>query len=312
MTYCILLNPTAGRGAAGTRRKQLETLLQHYSGGNEWRIRESTKKGDATRIASEEATRGTKVIAIAGGDGTLGEALNGVFGKQATLAILPMGTGNDIARCIGIGTNLEFAVDTLFHGECRAIDVGMTDNHYFLNVAGCGFDAVVADRVNRGFKFLTGTAAYYAAVVLTLFTYRAAKFCVSTPEQRHEFEGMLCSIANANSYGGGMLIAPDAKMDDGYFDVCMLSKAGIIEFLRAFPRVFRGEHTSHPKVTMLRSNRVTVESQPPMPVLLDGDVFGNTPKTFTILPRSQSLLYPTEAMLLRRRATLTKGNSHDK
>jgi diacylglycerol kinase (ATP) len=172
------------------------------------------------------------------------------------------------------------------------VDVGRTQGRWFLNVAGCGFDAVVARRVNQGFRFLHGTAAYVAAVLHSLATFRPATLRLTLDGDIREERAMLCSVANARCYGGGMWIAPDARLDDGLFDLCLLREVGMVEFLRAFPRVFRGTHTTHPKVTMLRARHIVIESEPPLPVLIDGEVVGTTPAEFILAPHAISVMSP--------------------
>jgi diacylglycerol kinase (ATP) len=240
----------------------------------------------------EAAKDGVDIVAAAGGDGTLSEVLNGLVNSVSKIGIIPMGTGNDFARHLGIGTDRRRAVQTLLRGIAKPIDIGRTQGRWFLNVAGCGFDAVVAERVNRGFRHLRGTAAYIAAVVQTLRTFQAADMRITLDGETVELRAMLCSVANASYYGGGMHVAPDARLDDGLFDLCLLAEAGKMEFLSAFPRVFRGTHTTHPKVTMRRARHVQIESEPPMPVLVDGEIAGITPVEFVLVPGAIHVMTP--------------------
>ncbi|HLV81020.1 MAG TPA: diacylglycerol kinase family protein, partial [Chthonomonadaceae bacterium] len=216
----------------------------------------------------------------------------GLAGTPALLGVLPLGTGNDLARALGLYGSLERAVETLFTGRPRRLDLGCALGRPFLVAAGCGFDAVVAARVNRGGPLLRGTAAYIAAVLECLQTFRPAALRLTLDGQPLEARAMLCTVANAPTYGGGMRIAPDARLDDGWLDVCLVGDVGRVEFLRAFPRVFRGTHVTHPKVTMLRARHICVESDPPLPVNVDGDVLGATPATFTLAPHAISVLAP--------------------
>lgn len=296
----VVLNPAAGRGQGARRRAELERKLAATASqtrGNqadcaEWRIVTTTAPGTAGALAAEAAAQGADVVAAAGGDGTLGEVVNGLVGTGARLGLLPLGTGNDFARCLGIGTDLDLAVRTLFSGVPQPVDLGRAQDRWFINVAGCGFDAVVAERVNRGFRRLHGTAAYIAAVFQTLLTFRPAAMRLTLDGETRQERAMLCTIANSQSYGGGMRIAPDARIDDGLFDVCLLRETGRLEFLRAFPRVFRGTHVTHPKVMMLRARHIAIESDPPLPILIDGDVVGTTPVEFTLSPRAIEVLTP--------------------
>jgi diacylglycerol kinase (ATP) len=290
----VVLNPTAGRGAGAANLARLKDLLAHASAEARFPVEivETTKSGDATRLARASAESGALIVAAAGGDGTISEVINGLVGTRATLDILPLGTGNDFARHLGLGTDLDLAVQTLFYGTPQSLDLGFAQGRWFHNVAGCGLDAVVAARANRGYRFLRGTSAYIAAVLQSLFTYRSVQMRLTVDGETVTRRAMLCSVANATTYGGGMLIAPDAKTDDGLFDICLIADVGTIEFLRAFPRVFKGTHTTHPKVTMLRGRHVRIETDTPLPVLIDGDVFGTTPVEFALHPAVVKVLFP--------------------
>jgi diacylglycerol kinase (ATP) len=292
MRNTIILNPAAGRGQGRKRLAELQALLEREGVGRDWQIVETDAPGQATGIARQRAEAGAPIVAAAGGDGTLNEVVNGLVGTGAQLGLLPLGTGNDFARCLGIGTDLSFAVSTLVRGVARPVDLGQARGRWFLNIAGCGFDAIVAERVNRGFRSLHGTGAYLAAVAQSLIALRPAEMRLTLDGEALSVRALMCSVANSTSYGGGMLIAPNAQLDDGLFDICLLREAGRIEFLRAFPRVFKGTHITHPKVTMLRAKVVGVESDPPLPILIDGDVIGTTPVTFTLTPAAIHVLAP--------------------
>jgi len=296
----LILNPRSGRGQGRRRRSELEELLTaaaKEAGGTEWRIVETQAAGDATKLARQAVRDGVTVVAAVGGDGTLNEVVNGLVGRDpaesnVACGLIPLGTGNDFARCIGLGTDLKRSVDTLFSGAARPVDVGRAGDRWFLNIAGCGFDALVADRINRAGRRLRGTTAYIAAVCDCLRTLKPAQLTLTLDGQRLETSALMCSVANATSYGGGMLVAPDAKIDDGLFDICLIREASRLEFLLAFPRVFKGTHVTHPKVTMLRAATVHVESDPLLPVLIDGDVMGTTPITFTNHRHTLGMLTP--------------------
>lgn len=295
----VILNPASGRGQGQRRRGELERLLMDVSKeavkrGEAIRcqIMETTSPGEGTTLAAKAVAEGAQVVAAAGGDGTYGEVVNGIVGTEAKLGILPLGTGNDFSRALGLNTDLKRAVETLVSGIPRPLDLGRFGERWFINVAGCGFDAVVAERVNRGFRHLHGTSAYIAAVLQSLWTFRASEMRITLDGEKRTLRAMLCCIANTPSYGGGMRIAPGAQMDDGLFDVCLLGDVGKLEFLLAFPRVFKGTHTTHPKVTLLRARSVRVECAPPLPVLIDGDVYARTPAEFTIVRHAIQVLTP--------------------
>lgn len=288
----VILNPAAGRGEGARRAAEIESFLAKASSDlvGEWRVWPTRGPGHARELAAQALAEGANVLAAAGGDGTLNEVLNGAWAGPATFAVLPVGTGNDFARALAFGTDFGAALDALARGAPRRADVGFVNDRAFLNIAGCGFDAMVADRINRGYRSLRGTGAYVAAVVECLCRYRAAEFRILCGEEELTFRAMLCSVANTPSYGGGMRIAPDATIDDGLFDIAVVRETSRFEFLRAFPSVFKGQHTEHPKYLHRRARWVRVESDPPMPVLVDGEVVGTTPATFTIRPGAISVL----------------------
>jgi diacylglycerol kinase (ATP) len=299
--YVIVLNPAAGRGRGASQRARIEQAIERAIArlpaprAVTWEIVETARAGDGTRLAAEAAASGADLVAAAGGDGTLGEVVNGIAGTGAALAILPLGTGNDFARGIGLHRDLGLALDTLFHGIRRRVDLGRCGDRWFINVAGCGFDAIVAERVNRGFRHLRGTSAYIAAVVQSMAKLRAAPMRITLDGEAMELRGLLCAVANAPLYGGGMRIAPDARVDDGLLDVCIVKEASALEFAAAFPRVFAGTHVGHPKVAMFRGRNVRVESDPPLPLLVDGEVIGATPAEFTVAPLAITLMTPCGA-----------------
>jgi diacylglycerol kinase (ATP) len=232
------------------------------------------------------------MVIAAGGDGTLHGVVNGVVGGSATVAQIPLGTGNDFARAVGIPIRPAEAAGVLASGRAALVDLGRVGNRLFINAAGCGFDAAVAERVNRGFRSLGGASAYIAAVIATLFRYRATAMTITVDGQSIARRAMLCAVANGTGYGGGMRIAPEARWDDGLLDVCIVAECSRIEFLRAFPQVFRGVHTHHPKVQMLRGKRVTVESDPPVGVLVDGEIAGTTPVILETVPGAIRFVVP--------------------
>jgi diacylglycerol kinase (ATP) len=290
----VILNPASGRGQGARRRTELEELLGRSAGDASWQIIQTTSPGGGTELAAQAAREGADVVAAAGGDGTYGEVVNGLVGTGARMGIIPLGTGNDFSRGLGLGTDLSAAVDTLFNGTPRPIDLGRCDDRWFVNVAGCGFDAVVTARVNRGFRFLRGTAAYIAAVYVSLIRFRPAAMRLTIDGEAWDVKALLCCIANSQSYGGGMRIAPDASIDDGFFDLCVLGDASRMEFVLAFPRVFKGTHITHPKVTILRAKHVRIESEYPLPVLIDGDVVTRTPAEFKLVPKAIEVMFPND------------------
>ncbi len=292
----IILNPKSGRGAGAKRRPELESLLKQAISAlpdpPEWEILLTTKPGGGIECTERAIEGGADLVVAAGGDGTLHEVLNGAFGKPVRMGLLPVGTGNDSARTLGMGTDLALSIQTILTGRVQRTDVGHTQGRYFINVAGCGFDAVVADKVNRGVKFLHGTAAYIAGILLSVGSMRPVPMRLTLDDTTQDIRAILCSVANTRSYGGGMWIAPDAQVDDGLFDVCIVGDTSVIEFFQAFPRVYKGTHITHPKVKIIRARYVRVEPSKPLPVLVDGEVIRTTPAEFVMHPQAIEFMVP--------------------
>ncbi len=307
MKATIILNPASGRGRGARSRAAIEARIRKSRPesllfGAE--IVETTRRGQATEIARRAAQRATKneakIIVAAGGDGTLGEVLNGIFDAGAKLGILPLGTGNDFVRGLGIGTHLENALEVLESGTFRAVDVGKIEiggkSLYFLNVAGAGFDSRVAARINehrpRILSKLGGTVAYLVACGCEMRAFPLAQMRLEMNGNVVEGRAVLCAVANSSSYGGGMRVAPDADLGDGLFEICLIRALSRGAFLRAFPGVFSGKHIRHPRVEMFQTAKIRLECEPPLPVLVDGEIVGQTPASFEIVPRAIEIMAP--------------------
>ena len=295
----VIFNPAAGRGRV--LRAQLQRKLEQYADATEFEIAETSVSQNARELAEIAIYNGAKIVAAAGGDGTLGEVLNAVHETNAKLAVLPLGTGNDFARTLGIGANLEFAIQTLFGRNCRTIDIGRATygdkSRLFLNIAGCGFDALIARRINAGrthpfWKHIGGVAAYLVATALELQRLRAARLRLKLDGELVDTRALLCAVANARSYGGGMKVAPDAQLDDGLFDICVIKEVTRLEFACAFPGVFKGSHVAHPRVEMFRARHIEIWCDRDWPVLVDGELVGTPPISFEIVPNAIEIMAP--------------------
>lgn len=298
----VVLNPTSGRGRGQACRERLVQGLAALE-GQSWEILETEKSGHAEELARQAAEQGAEIVAAAGGDGTLSDVLNGLMaaGGQAVLGVIPLGTGNDFARCIGVSASLDVALDILVNGQAKQIDIGKivleTGERYFLNICGTGFDALVAERVHRGrshplTRRVKGMPAYLLAVLSELYGLRSARLRMELDGERVSERALLCAVANSTSYGGGMLVAPEASLEDGLFDICIIKQASRLEFLSAFPGVFSGKHVGHPKVQMRRAARIDIKANPALPILVDGDVLGTTPARFEILAGALRIMAP--------------------
>jgi diacylglycerol kinase (ATP) len=299
MTVVVLANPTAGRGRAGTLIGRVVAQLRAL--GIEHRVEVSESAEDLERLARSSAEDGAEIVAVLGGDGSVGAAANGLVGTGAALSVLPAGTGDDFAKAIG-PAKLDEATRLLAVPNIRAIDLVQVtagaQRRCVINIAGAGFDSEVNETANAMKIRLGSTGTYIAAVITTLRRFVPAHYEIAVDDDRLVTDAMLVIVGNSRSYGGGMRVLPDARIDDGLLDVCIVHAVSTPTFLRAFPRVFRGTHVTHPNVTMLRGRRVSVEADRRIQVYGDGERLGSLPAIFEIRPGALRLLVGPDATVV--------------
>ncbi len=297
----IIVNPVSGNGKTGQRWAGIEERLRIE--GAQFDVEFTREPGHATTLARDAVAAGYRTIVSAGGDGTLNEVLNGLVHEghaspDVRLGIIPGGTGSDFGRGIGLPRDsLQAALRLLKASPCW-FDVGQatcrladrTNTRYFINVAGVGFDGEVCDRVNRSSKAMGGTIPYVSSLVITLFTYQNKQVRWTLDGQVHDERLNSVIVANARYFGGGMHISPNSKTDDGLFHIITLGNYTKVEFLMTVPRVYNGTHLTHPKVKEYIGREVSVEADGRMFLQAEGDLFGETPATFKILPHVLQVL----------------------
>jgi len=293
----VVANPTAGRGKGAKLIPQVDALLRSMGLAHTLHICEGPS--DPERLARKAATEGADIVAALGGDGQVGAVANGLLGTGAALAVIPAGTGNDFARHLGLDRKNPLAAARLLAApNIRKIDVvkittAEGERHY-VNVGGAGFDSEVNEHAN-GLKLLKGTAKYVYSTLVQLAKFKAGSFVVRVDGEEHAFRGMMLAVGNASSYGGGMLVCPDAKSDDGLLDICVIQELPRRQFVMAFPKVFKGRHVTHPAVRMLRGTQVEISADRPFLVYADGERVGTLPATFTVIPMALPVVVPGAA-----------------
>jgi diacylglycerol kinase (ATP) len=273
--FLVILNPTAGRGAAGRCRAVVERELR--AAGAEHEIVETRGGRHAIELAGQAVADGWPAVVAVGGDGTVHEVANGLLratggAPSIPLGIVAVGSGNDFAQLAGVPADPAAAVRRLPRAEPRAVDAGTVNGEWFTNGVGIGLDARVAIEVDRR-RRMRGVAMYLAALPAALLRFRPARMTVEVDGTVVADGSMtLVTIGNGGRHGGGFWICPDARIDDGLLDVCACDRLSTLGVLRFLPRVMRGTHVDAPEVHMHRATAVRVTSPDPLPVHADGEI----------------------------------------
>ncbi len=281
----VILNPAADRGRAADLAPRIKTWLGAQT-SHEWR--ETHRPGHAIELAERAVSDGADVIVAAGGDGTSHEVVNGMLRAEANsalpkLGLIPIGSGNDFAWIAGAPLHdPEKAIRQIVEGRARQVDVGLVRDErgasaqrFFVNGVGIGFDAVVSIE-SRKIERLRGFPMYVVAVLRTMrFYYRATNALLSYDGRKIQLPLLMGSIANGQRYGGGFYVCPDAAIDDGGFDLCLVPQVSRRSMLAFIPRFMKGTHVTDRRVTMRRGAQVTVRCEEPMAVHADGEIFSD-------------------------------------
>ena len=221
------------------------------------------------------------VIAV-GGDGLLHIVLQKVIPAQVPITLIPAGTGNDFVRSLGWDlSDVDVQLDFVLSHSPQKMDAGLVDGEWFGSVLSTGFDAVVNERANK-LKWPKGPMKYNVSIVLELPRFKPKMYDIHLDDRTISTQAMLIAVGNGRSYGGGMLVCPEADMCDGFFDVMILHPVSKIEFIKVFPSVFIGAHVNHPAVEIVRSKKVRIDSK--AVAYSDGERVGQLPVNAECIP----------------------------
>ncbi len=289
----LIVNPTSGKNTGARVGTEALTLLRAAGADivdlSAADARSATEQGRAA-IAAGAVDR----IVVAGGDGMVHLGANLCAGTGVPLGIIAAGTGNDIARELGLPVrDATKAVERILDGSTREVDVARHtmasgEDRWFLGVLAAGFDAVVNERANQ-WRWPKGPMRYNLAIMRELPLFRAIPYVLELDGVRMETEAMLVAVGNGPAYGGGMRVTPGAEFDDGLLDVLVLHKISTAEFLRVFPTVFKGTHVTHPKVQVLRARTVRLEATG-IVSYADGERFAPLPMSMEVVPGALTVL----------------------
>ncbi len=289
MKFLFLYNPRAG-----TRRtpisEQLHAFVKRH--GLHATITPTTGPGHATQLAAEAAHAGIDVVVAVGGDGTINETGRGLLGTDTALAIIPCGSGNGLARHLGVPMSCAAALDSLLHSEPLLADVGRANGHPFFCAMGVGFDAAVVRRFNTLAR--RGLLAYVHASVREYFSYRAQPLAVRVDgAQVTRHVPQFVTIANGSQFGNGATIAPRARLDDGRLDLVVVRSLTLFNALPLACRLFTRTLDRSRHVTTATGTRFVIERDQPGIMHVDGELVATEARIeVEILPRALKLWAP--------------------
>ncbi len=279
--WVLLVNPTSGGGKGKRYADRVRSILLErkdefieVSGRN---FQDAATKFNDVIKANSSRIDGVVVV---GGDGMVHMAIQELAGTDMPMALVPAGTGNDFARSLNLNLKDPFSVLELTRNS-RPVktDLGKISDRYFADILSTGFDSIVNERAN-GMRFVKGRMKYNIAILLELSTFKPQTYRFQVDAIEFTTKAMLIAVSNGQSYGGGMRVTPDARVDDGLFDIMILGPVSKIEFLKVFPKVFSGQHVKHPAVKIMRGKKVTIESK--AVAYADGERIGALPITAEI------------------------------
>ena len=295
MTYArLIVNPVAGAGRTAKKWPQIMARLQSIGLRFEHDLTEAP--GHARELARSAADRGYELVVSVGGDGTINEVVNGLYDAgniaDVMLGIIGTGTGHDYIRTIGIPWAYQEACQCLKSPKKFVVDVGVIEyfvdgqmvKRLFVNFAGLGFDAEIVKATTQKYKALNSTASYLTGLFTALLFYKNKEVTLIVDGEVSERKVCTVLVSNGKYGGGGMLAAPDAELTDGLLDVLIIGDLSKPDLLWSLPRVYKGTHLTHPKVTMKRAKEIEIQSTEAVSLQVDGELLGELPARFYVLP----------------------------
>lgn len=276
--FAIIVNPYAGRGKGKKLGDSIHRQFEKTVAPADlfW----TRRPGHAQEIADDLKDR-YSVLIVAGGDGTVHETVNGMMGGSAALGVIPIGSGNDFVKMLSLPKEPAEAIAVIAGNRRKKIDIGKAGDVYFPNGLGMGFDAWVV-RESIKIKQLRGFLIYLYAVLKTVFSYRNQTVQLTLNGETFEKSVFLIAVGNGKAMGGGFYLTPDAEVDDGQLDICLIEALKKREVFRHLPKVLTGDHVAMPQVTMYQANQLKVVSPEGIAAHADGELMGMELKTIDI------------------------------
>jgi YegS/Rv2252/BmrU family lipid kinase len=285
----LIVNPAAGGGRPARALPAVQAALRGY--GLEHHVEFTESLEHARKLAEAASCAGETAVAF-GGDGLISAVAGALKHSDSVVGVLPGGRGNDLCRALGIPRKPVEACSVLASGAVREVDLGEVGGQTFVGIASCGFDSVV-NRIANETTFVRGGLVYAYGLLRALPSWQPAGFEVELDgSETRRFAGYSVAAANSKMYGGGMLLAPGASLEDGLLDVVMIEDMTRLRFLRLAPTVFSGRHVRQPAVHVVRTTQVHINATRPFTVYADGEAIAELPVTIRVLPRAVRMIVP--------------------
>jgi YegS/Rv2252/BmrU family lipid kinase len=294
MKIKVLLNPISGRGRQP--QDDISSLRRIFAEhGISPQVILLQQRGQATQLARAAVDENFDMVVAVGGDGTINEIVCGLVNTDVPLGIIPAGSGNGLARTFCIPLDIERACWALLKGRTRQLDVGKLNDRFFLGVAGIGYDALVGKLFEEKWGGRRGLLPYLHTALWGFFRYKVSPIRLRLNGLDMDLLPRLVTIANTRQFGGGAIIAPDAKPDDGLFDICIVHDISFFKALYHWPKLFAGKIDRVPQWEMHRAAAVEIFSQIPVPVHVDGEpIAESTQLKVSLLPGALHVRFPQD------------------
>jgi len=293
MKHIFIINPAAGKG----KSVELVPFIQEYFRDREQEellIEVTRYPGHAEEVARKHSEAGPCRIYSIGGDGTVNEIVNGMAGSSSALGVIPTGSGNDFIRSLHSETDVKTVMTRTIEGMEKSIDLARVNDKYFINIASIGFDANVVYNAELFKKKpgITGSMAYLLSIIYTVFKHRICNIEVDLDGEKTAMNALLVAVANGRYYGGGIMPAPEAELDDGLLDVCLVSEVSRLKILSLFPKYIKGRHGVIKQVSFKKCNKIKILSETEFSLNIDGEILTAKCADFEIIRAGIRVILP--------------------
>lgn len=288
----FIINPIAGGRNRGERiRRLVESILNTSRADIAYDMQVTSAQGDANRMAKAAADGEYDIVAAVGGDGTMNEVASGLVGSNTALGIVPIGSGNGLARGLDVPLASRQAILAICNGVRHAMDVGVMGKKYFFSTSGFGFDAMIGKLFNEG--SFRGPLPYFYFAFREFFRYKPVEYRIRFDDRDIQIEALMVTVANTNQFGNGAIIAPFAKPDDGLLDICVLRHMNALRAFRQLPKLFSGQLQKSADYDYYQVESALIERPEPAPIHIDGEpLHGEAAMAVKILPRQLYVMMP--------------------